>query len=149
VTGIEGVTLNGGDDTWRYRHESGGLYTVSANYSPIEKILPLSPTNAARMGVVSKVWGSWAPSKVLVFSQQALLGRLPTRFNLPSRRIIPYGEATTCTWCVGTSELENHNWNFFFLRITKPNGVWYNIIILILRITIVNSFFLKKNNNSW
>jgi hypothetical protein len=101
---IEGVTLNNGDDTWIYWHEIGCLYTVCANYSYLYKrFLPLSPTNAAKVGFESKVWGSWTPSKVLDFSWKALLGLFPTRLKLGYRWIIPHGEATICTWSVGTS----------------------------------------------
>jgi hypothetical protein len=57
---------------------------------------------------VAQVWSSWAPSKVIVFSWQELLSRLPTRANLVCRGIVPTGEASWCLWCEGEIESENH-----------------------------------------
>ncbi|GAU14645.1 hypothetical protein TSUD_97090 [Trifolium subterraneum] len=52
--------------------------------------------------------GRWAPSKVIVFSWQALLGRLPTRANLAYRGILPNGVGSWCPWCEGIVESEDH-----------------------------------------
>jgi hypothetical protein len=46
--------------------------------------------------------------KVIVFSWQALLGRLPTRANLLIRGIIQEDEAAGCLACAEARESENH-----------------------------------------
>jgi hypothetical protein len=74
----------------------------------IQKIPPPSPFVLDSVGTVTRIWKSWAPLKVIVFSWQSFLGRLPTRENLVRRRIIVDGEGAGCALCVGGRELENH-----------------------------------------
>jgi hypothetical protein len=72
---------------------------VQIIYTCIKKILPSSTLGIESIAVVAQVWGSWAPSKVIVFSWQALLGRLPIRDNLACRHILPSSTASWCPWC--------------------------------------------------
>ncbi|GAU38554.1 hypothetical protein TSUD_320260 [Trifolium subterraneum] len=73
-----------------------------------ERFAPSSTLGQQSLAVVAQVWESWAPSKVIIFSWQALLGRLPTRDNLARRGIIPLGVGTRCPWGDGDIESENH-----------------------------------------
>ncbi|MCI34461.1 hypothetical protein A2U01_0055681, partial [Trifolium medium] len=57
-----------------------------------KKFLPSPTLGMNSVGDIANVWVSWAPSKVFVFSWQALLGRLPTRLNLARRGVIRGGE---------------------------------------------------------
>lgn len=52
-------------------------------------------------GVIHKVWESWAPSKVVVFSWQALLLRIPTKLNLALRGVALAGDQLSCAVCGG------------------------------------------------
>ncbi|MCI07352.1 putative ribonuclease H protein, partial [Trifolium medium] len=104
---IDVVVITKEPDSWSYAN--GGMYTVSANYLYLyKKFRPSSTLGLESIAVVAQVWGSWAPSKVIVFSWQALLGRLPTRANLAYRRILPSGVCAWCPWCEGIVEFENH-----------------------------------------
>jgi hypothetical protein len=119
---IEGVSITKESDSWSY--SNGDMYTVSANYLFLyNKFLPSSSLGLESIGVIAQVWGSWAPSKVIVFSWQALLGRLPTRANLAYRGVLPNDGVSWCPWCDGEIESENH------LLVSCPIAwvVWSNV----------------------
>jgi hypothetical protein len=63
---------------------------------------------ANSIDVLTRIWESWAPLKVIVFSWQAILGRLPTRKNLVRRWIINDGVDAACVFCAGGRKSENH-----------------------------------------
>ncbi|GAU42370.1 hypothetical protein TSUD_350360 [Trifolium subterraneum] len=96
----------------------GGQFSISSLYTFLyKKFLPPSPTSLVTKRTVAKVWGSWAPLKVIVFSWQALLGRLPTRDNLARRDIVFQGAEACYVFCGGANETENHllaSWHGWF-----------------------------------
>jgi len=65
-------------------HWEGGDWVWDFSWRPLfVKGLPASGIHAGVvLQAVSRVWTSWAPSKVVVFSWQLLLDRIPTRSNL-------------------------------------------------------------------
>jgi hypothetical protein len=72
---------------------------------------------------VAKVWKSWAPSKVIVFSWQLLLDRIPTQSNLVRRGVpLPVGRVG-CAFCDSPSESSVH----LFLSCTHFFPVWYQV----------------------
>jgi hypothetical protein len=75
------------------------------------------------VGMVERVWDSLAPSKVVVFSRQALLERLPTRVNLDRRVVWLNGDQTCCHCGLGCQEQEDH---LFFLYLFTWN-IWIEI----------------------
>ncbi|WJX66218.1 hypothetical protein P8452_50797 [Trifolium repens] len=79
---LEVVPISLDKPSWRYRYGIGGLYSVKANYDFLaSRLAPSTSLSPLLCGVVNRVWDSWAPSKVVVFSWQALLSRIPTRVN--------------------------------------------------------------------
>jgi hypothetical protein len=64
-----------------------------------KKFLPPSHAGLNSMRTIAKVWGSCAPTKVMIFSWQAHLGRLPTRENLVRRGIVLEGPNVGCVLC--------------------------------------------------
>jgi hypothetical protein len=95
------------EDSWSYI--DGGMFTVRHMYLFLyKKFFPPSTLVVNLIGVLSRIWESWAPLKVIVFSWQAILGRLPTRQNLVRRRIINDGLDAACVLCGGGRESENH-----------------------------------------
>ncbi|GAU48796.1 hypothetical protein TSUD_141140 [Trifolium subterraneum] len=100
------------------------------------------------LAVVAQVWESWASSKVIIFSWQALLGRLATRDNLARRGIIPLGVGTLCPWCDGDIESENH------LLVTCPLAwvvwslvhKWFGGVLLVWH-AVVWALWRARNDN--
>jgi hypothetical protein len=100
------ATISLREDSWLFL--GGGEFTVNLMYHHLYKRFSPSPYLAlASAGSLAKVWKSWAPSKVIVFSWQALLGRLPTRINLARRGVVVVG-GSSCAFCDGFGESENH-----------------------------------------
>ncbi|GAU47706.1 hypothetical protein TSUD_177110 [Trifolium subterraneum] len=94
-------------DSWSFM--LGDLFSVSAFYMYLyNKFLPPSRVGLNSVNTIAKVWDSWAPNKVVVFSWQALLGRLPTKENLVKRGISLEGTMVGCVMCGGGRESEDH-----------------------------------------
>jgi hypothetical protein len=112
----------------------------------------LSSFGVNSIGIVAKVWGSWAPSKVIVFSWQALHARLPTRLNLSWRGVFNDGEAVSCVLCADSSETEDH---FFascpmtWVVWSNTSVVWYFFGIAVVHLLPIESFltpYRKRNH---
>jgi hypothetical protein len=87
----------------------GEQFSVAAVYRYLyQKLLPSSLVAFNSMGSVAKVWGSWASTKVIVFSWQAVLGRLPTRENLMRRGVVLVEPNVVCVLCGKGRETEDH-----------------------------------------
>jgi len=80
-------------DTWSWRFSFDGQYSVKSAYSVLLRRLPASSALVGdSLQAVSQILKSGAPSKVIVFSWQLILDRIPTRFNLLRRGVpIPEG----------------------------------------------------------
>jgi hypothetical protein len=66
------ATITRNVDSWVFL--GGGDFTVNLMYHHLyNRFSPSSPLVLASVGSLAKVWRSWAPSKVIVFSWQALL----------------------------------------------------------------------------
>ncbi|KAK2406293.1 hypothetical protein QL285_042035 [Trifolium repens] len=118
--------ISDNEDVWTYRLDSGGLYSVTVNYVFLSRKFasPQSSTlnpNFAR--VVEGVWKSWAPSKVVVFSWQALLCCLRTRNNLAKRGVILSGGQVNCPWYLEARETEDH----LFLLCSFAWKIWMEV----------------------
>jgi hypothetical protein len=100
------VTLSRKEDSWPFL--GAGEFTVNLMYHYLyNRFSPPSSLVLASAGSLAKVWKSWASSKVIVFSWQALLGRLPTRSNLVRRGVVLVG-GSSCVFCGLVGEAENH-----------------------------------------
>jgi hypothetical protein len=73
--------------------------------------------------VVHKVWKSLAPSKVVVFSWQTLLSRIPTRANLATRGVVLEDAHVLWAACGGDVETENH----LFLLCPLAWSIWIEV----------------------
>ncbi|MCI20935.1 putative ribonuclease H protein, partial [Trifolium medium] len=107
--------------SWSFRHDKDGLFSVKATYVFLSSKLALPPPlPPSHCGILYKVWDSWAPSKVVVFSWQALLSRIPTRANLARRGVVSEGDLLVCAVCGGGVETENH----LFLLCPLAWSIW-------------------------
>ena len=72
---------------------------------------------------ISRVWKSWAPSKVIIFSWQLLLDRIPSRSNLFRRGVpLPVG-GVGCVFCDALSESSVH----LFFSCPQFFLMWYQV----------------------
>jgi hypothetical protein len=123
---LNAISLSHEDDIWEFGPDREGKYSVKVTY--LHLVHKLSPTPFPSLGsvtcrVVAGVWDSWAPSKVVIFSWQALLGRLPTRVNLGRRGVLLNGDHT-CVLCgLGCQETEDH----LFLLCPFAWKIWWEI----------------------
>jgi hypothetical protein len=115
------VSIAHKEDSWSFL--LGGPFSVSLMYQFLYKrFSPSSPLVLASAGSLAKVWRSWAPSKVIVFSWQALLGSLPTCSNLVRRRVFLV-EDSSCIFCGSVGESENH----IFASCSMAWAVWLKV----------------------
>jgi hypothetical protein len=73
--------------------------------------------------VLSKIWNSSAPSKVIAFSWKLLRNRLPTKGNLVYRGIQINDGEVNCVHCLGREEVAMH----LFLGCDFASFVWREI----------------------
>lgn len=89
--------------------ENGGCFTVKSTYLLLRSLCqPHLSKSPLKLYVYRNLWKSWAPMKVSTLSWQLLLDRLPMKFNLHRRGIIPQVDSKVCVcarvrvYCVGT-----------------------------------------------
>lgn len=83
-------------DSWWWKEN----FSVSSSYASLQRlVLPQEPLERTEEVVFDLLWKSPAPSKVVVFSWQLLLNRIPTKDNLLSRRILAPVSLGRCKFC--------------------------------------------------
>lgn len=123
---LDGFVWRGGDDSWRWKLEEDGIFSVKSLYVKLEgrglreEICPEDDRRVFR-----QIWKSGAPSKVAAFVWKALLDRIPTRVNLEIRNCLPTDIGNNCLWCVEASETTNH----LFLHCDMARNVWLNLML--------------------
>lgn len=121
---VENVNLNHDEDLWMCDIGVDGVYSVRDGYVFLsENVLPQVDINGDICRVLKMNWESLAPLKVLIFSWQLLLQRLPTRVNLAKRRVIVAPSSSYCVWCPTEEESESH----LFLTCPMAMEVWIAI----------------------
>jgi hypothetical protein len=94
-----------------------------------------APSSISSLGfetnrLVERIWASWVPSMVVVFSWELLLGLLPTRVNFEKRRVIPSGKQAC--WHCGSAcnETEDHLFLFcpFIWRVWVEVYKWFGLV---------------------
>jgi len=117
-------------DSWWWKLEREGKFSVSLSYASLERlVLSQEPLERTKEVVFGILWKSPAPSKVVVFSWQLLLNRIPTKDNLLSRRIIAPVSLGRCEFCEQAAETANHlflhcYWTF---KVWSKVGRWLGI----------------------
>jgi hypothetical protein len=85
------------EDRWGWRFEGGANFTVKSTYRFVSLLcgpeVVIAPWD---MVIFSSIWNCPAPSKVSAFVWQLLHGRVPTRNNLATRRIIDANGDLSC-----------------------------------------------------
>jgi len=117
-------------DFWWWKLEEEGNFSVSSSYVSLESLmLHQEPLERTKKVVFDLVWKSPAPSKVVVFSWQLLLNRIPTKVNLLSRRILAPVSLGRCEFCEQAAETATHlflhcDWTF---KVWSKVGGWLGI----------------------
>jgi hypothetical protein len=112
------------EDVWSWTLSRDGRYSVKSAYSSLLKGLQvLGIPQGEVLQAVSRVWKSWAPSKVIVFPWQFLLDRIPSRSNLLRRGVpLPAG-GVGCIFCPVPLESATH----CFLYCPSVFPMWYQV----------------------
>jgi hypothetical protein len=118
---MHSVPLKFEEDSWSFI--IGGDFTVRAIYSLLYNKFVLPPSFGPSSFDITNVWANWAPSKVIVFSWQTLLGPLPMRSNLAHRGVIVAEEELAWVCCSGFVESEDH----LFASCPLASWIWYKI----------------------
>ncbi|GAU18667.1 hypothetical protein TSUD_125000 [Trifolium subterraneum] len=111
--------LLGATNSWSWRHDSSEIFSVKSAYL----MLTSGVVHNGVDSLLARVWKSWAPSKVIVFSWQLLLDRVPTRQNLLRRRVIRDPSGALCAFCGASVEAIDH----LFITCGSISLVWYSI----------------------
>lgn len=127
---VDGITLSVGGDTWEWLPENGGCFTVKSTYLLLRSLCqPHLSKSPLKLYVYRNLWKSWAPMKVSTLSWQLLLDRLPMKFNLHRRGIIPQVDSPKCVCvcagvlCGNSSKQALH----LFLHCNFVSAVWYEV----------------------
>jgi hypothetical protein len=111
-------------DRWSWPFSSDGVFSVKSAYSHLIKNSPsIGASNDVLLQAISKVWKSSAPSKVVVFSWQLLLNKVPTRRNLQRCGVtLPDGDFG-CVLCHEPTKSAVH----LFIVCPESFSVWYQV----------------------
>ncbi|GAU27881.1 hypothetical protein TSUD_159750 [Trifolium subterraneum] len=120
------IELSNVEDVWKCHHSIGGLFSVNSLYKFLYGVVThpihLDPDLVHDLGCL---WKSLAPSKVIIFSWQLLLHRLPTRVNLAKRGIVEQDSNSFCTLCPMSLESEEH----LFGGCAFASAIWRKVFI--------------------
>ncbi|GAU38174.1 hypothetical protein TSUD_264000 [Trifolium subterraneum] len=122
------IQLSHTKDEWRCQHSNGGLFSVRALYCYLAGIIvPPIVLDLELVTDLGFVWKSFAPSKVIVFSWQLLLRRLPTKKNLFKRGILSDDSKKICVLCPMNIECEGHlfGWCDFASTLWRKFFIWF------------------------
>ncbi|GAU22757.1 hypothetical protein TSUD_129690 [Trifolium subterraneum] len=84
---LNSIQITKANDNWFWKHDANGIFSVKSAYSIVElasRVDVVMPEVSSL--ILAKVWKSWAPSKVIVFSWQLLQNRIASRQNLFRRK---------------------------------------------------------------
>jgi hypothetical protein len=121
---LQGVVLSSIGDKWIWSEDSGGVFSVKTCYDLLtRRVTHGSLFSEDQKFVFRGVWKSVAPLKVIAFSWQMLLDRIPTRSNLLRRGVRLNGEEAGCILCGAISENSVH----LLLHCPVASAVWYKL----------------------
>jgi len=130
-----------GGGSWKKK----GKFLVSSSYELfVGLMMPLEILSESKEMVFGSVWKSPVPSKVVIFSWQLLLDRIPTKVNLARRSILPDGASDNCVFCDHEGESSSH----LFLHCNLSFYVW-SMISRWLKINFITPQSLFQHFECW
>ncbi|GAU15735.1 hypothetical protein TSUD_235480 [Trifolium subterraneum] len=122
---LDRAIISTADDSWYWKHDSSGFYSVKSAFLELSRSRDDDATfSVEEERLLPKVWKTWAPTKVAVFSWQLLQDRLPTRQNLWQRGVIEDVSASMCVLCGLGLESADH----LFGSCNLISPIWYSIL---------------------
>ena len=122
---LQGFECSQGEDEWRWTLEGGGGFTVRSMYKKLEVVSRGEEGwGEEENHVLSQIWKSGAPSRVVAFAWKGLLNRIPTRDNSAWRNVLPIGANFNCVFCNEVEETTNH----LFLHCTVTWKIWLALL---------------------
>lgn len=111
-------------DEWLWREDVSGCYSTKSAYKFLERLNhDMQVQQNSVQDCFKKLWKCKIPSKVLVFTWQVFLGRIPTKVNLSKRGIHLSLEEHLCVFCKSNYESENH----LFLTCNTAKSLWRKV----------------------
>jgi hypothetical protein len=121
---LDTVVLSTTADSWGWRPEEGGEFTVKSTYNTVvSNFIAISQVSLEQQIGFKAIWKCKAPTKVSGFVWTVLLDRVPTRANLFRRQILSETEDRRCVFCGDQVETTTHL--FLYCRVTIQ--VWQQI----------------------
>jgi hypothetical protein len=112
------------EDKWGWEPERGAEFSVKSTYRTVAKLTePMIKVTHWQACIFNLIWNCPAPSKVSGFVWQLLHGRIPTRNNLISRRMLAVDGDRSCVMCGEAAETELH----LFVYCEVASLVWMEI----------------------
>lgn len=113
------------EDSWVWRGDPSGVFSVKSAYMCLlEGESALGAMSDVQVSTLGRLWLSLAPPKVIAFSWQLLLDRLPTRDNLLWRKVIIEPSHALCSICGDFVKISLN----LFLRCPIAMKVWYAVL---------------------
>jgi hypothetical protein len=111
----------GGVGSWK----TGGVFSVKSCYKILQDLRLVEGVWSGEEEVVFRnFWKSKAPSKVLAFSWNLLLDRIPTKVNLARRHLLAVEDSKRCVFCGLEDEMAVH----LFLHCRVISRVWLEVM---------------------
>jgi hypothetical protein len=121
---LDSVTLSGEVDVWCWSPGEKGDFSVNSAYNfLVSELEDLEEGDGGLVNILGQICESPAPSKVIAFSWQLLLDRIPSRSNLCLRGVELADIPWECVGCVGKEENATHH----FLHCPCVMLVWREI----------------------
>jgi hypothetical protein len=121
---LEPVVFSPEDDCWRWLDDVDEGFSIKSSYKLLaEELGSMDDLENELVVGLHQLWESPTPSKVVAFSWQLLLDRIPTRNNLLIREITTLDRPWECLGCIGHSETFTH----LFLHCPCVMKVWGEI----------------------
>jgi hypothetical protein len=117
------VSLSQERDGWIWLSNQEDSFSVKSAFDLLREYKDDSNLSDFEEMICSRIWESSAPSKIVAFSWQLLLNRLPTKDNLRVRGVLPHDSGDNCEWCDHSPESASH----LFLFCKKAHLVWYEV----------------------
>jgi hypothetical protein len=103
----------------------GWPFTVKSTYDKLLEVMLVEDRwHEEERKVFGSIWKSPAPLKVVVFSWKALQDRIPSKYNLGIRDVLPTETSVLCDGCGNSVETTMH----ILLHCDLAKGVWLQVM---------------------